>query len=112
VTERIVDVLETIEVETKDRPNGRPARLDGRDGLGQPLNKGSSVGESGERTVRASSAKPALSPAPRSTVSLTTLANRRAFVERLTQPSRPSSRAGRPFAVLCLDLDGFKERQR
>jgi diguanylate cyclase (GGDEF)-like protein len=39
---------------------------------------------------------------------LTALANRRAFLERLTQAIAAIKRGGRPFAVLSLDLDGFK----
>ena len=39
---------------------------------------------------------------------LTTLANRRAFLERLTMAFAAKGRGGSPFAVLLLDLDDFK----
>jgi GGDEF domain-containing protein len=38
---------------------------------------------------------------------LTTLANRRAFLERLTMAFAASRRSASPFAVLFLDLDDF-----
>jgi diguanylate cyclase (GGDEF)-like protein len=40
---------------------------------------------------------------------LTTLANRRAFLERLTMAFATSRRSAGPFAVLFLDLDDFKD---
>jgi diguanylate cyclase (GGDEF)-like protein len=40
---------------------------------------------------------------------LTTLANRRAFLERLTMACATSRRSASPFAVLFLDLDDFKD---
>jgi diguanylate cyclase len=40
---------------------------------------------------------------------LTTLANRRGFVARLTQAFAAARRGGTPFAVLYLDLDEFKD---
>jgi diguanylate cyclase (GGDEF)-like protein len=40
---------------------------------------------------------------------LTTLANRRAFLEQLTIAFAASSRSASPFAVLFLDLDDFKD---
>jgi diguanylate cyclase (GGDEF)-like protein len=42
------------------------------------------------------------------TDALTALANRRVFLGRLTQAIAANKRGGRPFAVLYLDLDGFK----
>jgi diguanylate cyclase (GGDEF)-like protein len=42
------------------------------------------------------------------TDSLTALANRRAFHDRLTLAFAAGKRGAEPFAVLCLDLDGFK----
>ena len=43
------------------------------------------------------------------TDSLTSLANRRAFLERLTMAFATSRRSASPFAVLFLDLDDFKD---
>src|SRR6202050_700816 len=40
---------------------------------------------------------------------LTSLANRRAFVEQLNNTFAACGRGARPFAVLCFDLDHFKE---
>jgi diguanylate cyclase (GGDEF)-like protein len=40
---------------------------------------------------------------------LTTLANRRAFLERLTMAFATSKRSASPFAVLFVDLDDFKD---
>jgi diguanylate cyclase (GGDEF)-like protein len=40
---------------------------------------------------------------------LTALANRRAFLERLTMAFATSRRSARPFAVLFVDLDAFKD---
>jgi CHASE1-domain containing sensor protein len=40
---------------------------------------------------------------------LTNLANRRAFVKRLTASFSAASRGGPPFAVLYLDIDNFKD---
>jgi diguanylate cyclase (GGDEF)-like protein len=40
---------------------------------------------------------------------LTTLANRRAFLERLTMACATGRRSANPFAVLFLDLDDFKD---
>jgi diguanylate cyclase (GGDEF)-like protein len=44
-----------------------------------------------------------------STDMLTTLANRRAFLERLTITFAASKRSASPFAVLFIDLDNFKD---
>jgi diguanylate cyclase (GGDEF)-like protein len=43
------------------------------------------------------------------TDTLTTLANRRAFLSRLTQMFATTKRGGNPFALLYIDLDKFKE---
>jgi diguanylate cyclase len=39
---------------------------------------------------------------------LTGLLNRRAFIERLPQAQARADRSGKPFALLFIDLDGFK----
>jgi diguanylate cyclase (GGDEF)-like protein len=40
---------------------------------------------------------------------LTSLANRRAFLDRLSETYAATKRGGRPFGVLCVDLDHFKD---
>lgn len=43
------------------------------------------------------------------TDALTSLANRRAFIDRLVRAFAESERGGKPFALLLIDLDRFKE---
>jgi diguanylate cyclase (GGDEF)-like protein len=40
---------------------------------------------------------------------LTSLANRRAFLDRLSETCAATRRGGRPFGVLCVDVDHFKD---
>ena len=43
---------------------------------------------------------------------LTGVGNRRHLVQRLTEECARSERSGQPFALLVIDLDGFKSHQR